>query len=102
MTFEWEKFHLAMHTLAGAGSIQRRLADAYTLHLMHVVPAELPAEVRPLFERLRAELTGGALEANTDDIRVHVRRLTDDQAAEAVERILVIHDAVARSGATFA
>ncbi|MEJ2346170.1 MAG: hypothetical protein P8076_01810 [Gammaproteobacteria bacterium] len=102
MTFEWEKFHLAMHTLAGAGSIQRRLADAYTLHLMHVAPAELPAEVRPLFEHLRAELTGGSLEANSGDICDRVRRLSDDQASEAVDRILVIHDAVARSGATFA
>lgn len=102
MTFEWEKFHLAMHTLAGGGSIQRRLAEAYTLHLMHVSPAELPAEVQPLFERLRAEMTGGNLEANTDDIRSLVRRMTDDQAAESVDRILVIHDAVARSGATFA
>ena len=97
MTYAWEKLHLAMHTLAGGGSIKERLWDAYSLHLLHVNPDELPEDVRPVLRQLREEFGGDDVEAAERAIR----KLSEDQALARIDAILAIHDAVARSEGSF-
>lgn len=101
MTYEWEQLRLATHSLAGPGSIQQRLAEAYTLHLMHLAPESLPDEARAVFSELRHALTRDGHADNADAIQAVVRSMSDDQASTEIERILALHDALARDGAGF-
>ncbi len=97
MTYAWEKLHLAMHSLAAAGSLKARLRDAYGFHLLHLEVDELPEDVRPVFRQLRDDLGGGDLEAAQRIISA----LSEEQAQAQVDAILVIHDAVARREGNF-
>jgi hypothetical protein len=96
MTYAWEKFHLAMHSLAGPGSIQERLADAYSLHLSHIDPDELPEEIQGIFKQMRHDLASGR-----GGVEAAVGRLSEEETLKYVEIILSMHDTVARQGGTF-
>ena len=56
IAYAWEKFHLAVLTLAGSqGTVQERLADAFAGQLMRLNVNDLPEELRGDFEEM--ELT---------------------------------------------
>jgi len=97
MTYTWEKLHLAVHTLAGGGSIQGRLADACNFQPLHLDPDELPEDVRPVLRQRRHEFGGDDVEAAGRAIS----KLTEEQLLARVDAILAIHDAVARREGTF-
>jgi len=101
MTYAWEKFHLAIRTLAGPGTISQRMAEAFTLHLLHVEPGELPEEVRPLFLTLRDRLTRVAPVGDQSLAEAAVATLSEQEALECIDQLMVMIDAVARREGNF-
>lgn len=52
-----KKLYEAVWTLTGEGSRKQKLADAYEWHIMALAPDQIPAKIKPQFERLVTALT---------------------------------------------
>jgi hypothetical protein len=90
-------FFTAARTLAcHTGSLQERLADAYADHLLTVTMSDLPPELQPSFRELEERLNRGPeADADSDDdedpFQVAARALTDADARELIDTILLLY-----------
>ncbi len=89
MSFAWEKFDAAVHTLAGPDTERDRLYEAYTQNFMQLRPKELPAEIRTHFSKLTARLSGDA--KDTEKIRDLISSAKDAEIRWMINLILQMH-----------
>ena len=78
---------LALHT----GSLQERLVDAYADHLLAITLHDLPDDLQPLFGELEERLNRGVGEDDDDPFRAAAAALSDTDARQMIERILVLY-----------
>jgi len=95
MSYAWEKFNLAGHTLKGIGSPKDRLVGAFDT-IMLLRPEEVPEEKQNDFNRLFEELTRIRSEANTSPVQATVNSMDDAEVERSSERISSMHAAIKR------
>jgi len=95
--YVWEKFHLAVLTLAGGhGTVQERLADAFAGQLMRLNVNDLPEELRGDFEEVERLLTSGEPVGDEGSVDASARSLIDNEATRLAEQIVGLYDAVTK------
>ena len=78
---------LALHS----GTLQERLVDAYADHLLAITLHDLPEELQPIFGELEERLNRGIGEDDDDPFRAAAAALSDAEARQLIERILVLY-----------
>lgn len=96
MSYAWEKFHLAMHCLAGAGSQRERLVGAYVYNLIHLKAEDLPSDIQDEFRKLGRDISRQAATGNEGTVQATVDALGDEEVDRMVKSILSMHDTVTR------
>ncbi len=96
MSYAWEKFHGAMHALAGRGSQKERLVSAFVDNISNVVPEEIPKERREEFSRFIEDMTRVEPWENEGTVEATVNRMDERQVERMIEYIFNIHDTITR------
>ncbi|MCF8104862.1 MAG: hypothetical protein K9K64_05225 [Desulfohalobiaceae bacterium] len=90
-----EKFSQAIETMATSPKpIQDRIADAYLNHIDYVNPEDVPEEVRYQFHVVNEKMTKVDPVGNEGSVVASARQLTDNEAVELANKIVLIADAV--------
>lgn len=94
ISYGWEKFRAALEGMAAnPGSLQQRIGDAYVYSLIRIRSDEdLPVELRPSFEELKARLTRENAVGDEGDVAATVAKMSDAEAEELAHTIVRIHD----------
>ena len=95
MSYAWEKFHGAMYMIANTGTVQKRLADAYSCHLSHLRPDQVPESIREEFGRLRAALTPAQPEQGEEPAAAAAQAMTEAKAYEHLMLIIRMYNKLA-------
>jgi len=93
LTHVTTRFFAASRALAWhSGSLQERLADAFADHLLQVIADDLPPELREVFRDLEHRMNAVEADGDEDDpFQAAARRLTDAEAQELIEHIVVLY-----------
>jgi hypothetical protein len=96
MSYRKEIFDLAIHALAGLGTIQERLTDAFNQHLALLKPEELPLSAQDKFNTLHRALTKEKLDLLDDaaSVKETLRLMPDQEVLFFIEEIFRIYDFV--------
>jgi len=90
-------FQAATLSLARAGSIKDRLAEAFRNHLAYVDEDELPGELRDEFRTVTHLLTREPpLLRGEDSCRATVRKMSSEEAAEIASAVVCMFGAISR------
>jgi hypothetical protein len=95
MSTTWEQLEGAALSLARAGSIKDRLADAYRKHLAQVNEEELPDTLRPAFRSCHDALTRERPQPGEDAVRATVRKMSSTEADQLAESVVRLYGALA-------
>jgi hypothetical protein len=90
-----EKFHSAVLSLAGEGSIQERLENAYVFSIIHLRrDNDIPEELHDDFEEIVALMTA----SNAAEGRVHaaVNAMDEIERSSVVGKIIGLYDSLCR------
>jgi hypothetical protein len=96
MSYAWEKFHLAIDCLAGAGSQRERLVGAYVSNLIRLNAEDLPIEIQDEFRKLQRDITRQDATGSEGTVQATVNTMDDGEVASMVKNILSMHDTVTR------
>ena len=95
MSTTLEKFQGAALSLTRLGSIKDRLTEAYRNHLALVDEDELPTDLREEFRAFGRTLTRERpLLRGEDAFRATVRKMSNEEAAEAASRVVRMFAAI--------
>lgn len=78
---------LALHT----GTLQERLVDAYADHLLAITLHDLPEQLQPIFAEVEERLNAGVGEDDDDPFHAAAAALSNTEAQQLIERILVLY-----------
>jgi len=93
--YGWEKFHGAVHSLAGHGTLHERLENAYTFHIINLdCDQHIPEPVQERFNGLKAMMTSA--DVLDGRVRATVQAMDDGELSRAVEMIIGIYDDICR------
>ena len=93
MSYGWEKLHLAVHSLAGLGSMDERLANAVSYNLIHITPEnDLPEEIQEDFREFMSHITSVPQVGDEGSIRATINTFDEAQMTMAVEKIISFYD----------
>lgn len=90
MPTNWERFRAAVSTLAGAGTLKQRLADAFEMHLGEVYPEELPRDVRNHFSDLSASMRSSPRNGARSPVLASVLKMSEPEAVRHAQMIVTI------------
>lgn len=91
-------FEAATVSLTRSAPIKDRLADAYLNYLIYVHEENLPADICEEFRALSDTLTRVSPQLRGDDaLRATVRKMSNNDAAEAASAVVRIFGAVSRA-----
>ena len=96
MSTTFEQLEGAALSLARAGSIKDRLADAYRNHLAQVDLEELPDTLRAQFHACHEALTRERPQPGEDAVRATVRKMSSTQADEVAASVVRLYGALVR------
>ena len=96
MSYAWEKFHMAMHSLAGPGSQRERLVNAYVYNIIHVKPEEVPAEIQDELRQFEHDITRVEAKGGEGSVQATVSAMDDSEVNRMIERIISMHDTITR------
>ncbi|MDB5841822.1 MAG: hypothetical protein JWQ23_3774 [Herminiimonas sp.] len=96
MSYAWESFNLAMHTLASRESQRDRLLRAYKLNLMQLDQKDVPKEIRDEFSQLTRNIGRFPVQEGECIIKRTVESLEDNEIELMIDSIIRMYDAVAR------
>ena len=95
--YMWEKFMAAVLGMAESpGSIQHRIADAYSSQLMRLEPDRFVGEPnwRWRFEDISRELTSGTPVGDEGTIQASVASMSDEEATKIAREIVSLYDEI--------
>jgi len=93
--YGWEKFHGAINSLAGHGTLQERLENAYTFNIIHLdCEQHIPEPVQESFNELKTMMTSA--DVLDGRVRASVQAMDDGELSRAVEMIIGIYDKICR------
>ena len=96
MSYTWEKFHAAIETLTGPGTIKERLGDAFLYSLLMLKPEDLPEHLQSDFQQLCDDLSRVQASGDEGNIKATVKVMSDDEASTHVKKIVSMYDKIAR------
>jgi len=96
MSTTWEQLEGAALSLARAGSIKDRLADAFRSHLAEVNADELPESLRQQFRVCHDALIRERPQPGEDAVRATVRKLSGSEADELAAFVVRLYGAYVR------
>ncbi|WLS77195.1 hypothetical protein Q3V30_11905 [Erwinia pyri] len=97
LSYGWEKFHSAVLTLTGEGTVKERLANAYIFSLLHITPNEdLPNVLQADFEKLVQQVTHVAPAAQEGAVEATVNQLGEVELLLITEKIVGMYDDLCR------
>jgi hypothetical protein len=96
MSSTWEHFLAATATLAAAGPIKHRLAEAYTAHLSRLEQEDLPKEIREEFSSVTSCLSCVRPMRGETCVQATVRKMSDVEAGCIAKRIVDMLGVMAR------
>lgn len=97
MVFAWERFHLALMSLVGEGTLKKRLGDAFVHCLLEIKPEnDLPREVWQAFAALQSALTVKSTIPDERNVRASIATMSEDQALDCARQIVTLYDQIAR------
>ncbi len=85
-----DKFFAAVRTLAGNGSIKKRLVAAYDCHLAHLPVEELPEDIQPRFESLRRTMLSVKPLGGESAVQATVRKMSTADANRCAHHIVTM------------
>lgn len=93
--YGWEKFHGAVHTLAGEGPIAERLENAYLYNIIHLKKNnDIPDELHKEFDELVAIMTDADVPEGRVNAAVHA--MDEITRRTAIEKIISLYDSLCR------
>lgn len=93
--YAWEKFHSAVLSLAGEGSIQQRLENAYVFNIINLRrDNDIPEELHEEFEEIVALMT--ASDAAEGRVNAAVNAMDEIVRSSLVEKIISLYDSLCR------
>lgn len=95
MSYAHEKLHTCISHLVGSGTVQQRLAEAFSHNLAVLQVSQLPKDLRPEFASIQDAVTRVPQVAEEGTINATVYQLSDDQASEICKRIFALYAAIA-------
>lgn len=93
--YGWEKFHGAVHSLAGESTIQERLENAYVFHIIHLrKDNDIPIELHDKFDEVVFLMTN----ADAPEGRVNAAVIAMDEMTRSrvTENIISLYDSLCR------
>jgi len=99
MSATWEQLEGAALSLARAGSIKDRLADAFRNHLAQVNAEELPETLRAQLRACTEALTRERPLQGEDAVRATVRKMSSHEADEIACSLVRLYGEFARESA---
>jgi len=96
MSYAWEKFHMAIHSLAGPGLQRERLVSAYVYNLIHVKPEDVPADIRDKLRQFQHDITRVEAKGGEGLVQATVNSMDDTEVNRMIKRIISMHDAITR------
>jgi hypothetical protein len=96
MSTTWEQLEGAALSLARAGSIKDRLAEAFRSHLAEVNADELPESLRQQFRVCHDTLIRERPQPGEDAVRATVRKLSGSEADELASFVVRLYGAYVR------
>jgi hypothetical protein len=96
MSSAWEHFFAAAATLASAGPIKHRLAEAYRTQLAGIEEDDLPKEIREEFSSLSSCMSCVRPLRGESAVEATVRKMSDQEAGGIATRIINMLAVVAR------
>lgn len=97
MSYTWEKFHGAIHSLAGEGTQKERLYSAYMNNLMRLeIRDEIPLEIMNSFITLKKTLTSIEPKGDDGSIKASIDNMEDCKVKEMINLIISMHDKIVR------
>ncbi len=97
--YGWEKLHLAVHSLCGAGSQKDRLTCAIvvlSILCTHSNQEHLPKDIQAEFETLYKKMTSVKAIGNEGSIVATINTLDEIEVSGAVKEIIGLYDSVCR------
>ena len=98
----WGMFHAATLELAKSTPIKQRLVCAFSKHLRHVEPGQLPVPLRCEFHDLMRGLEAVSPMPGESPVQATVRKMSVEDADLFATRIVVLFGEVARASAAAA
>lgn len=93
--YGWEKFHAAVHSLAGEGTIKERLENAYTFNIIHLrCDNDIPEELHGEFNELVAMMT--SVDDQNGSVHATVYAMDELERSRVIEKIIGIYDSICR------
>lgn len=97
MSYTWEKFHGAIHSLAGEGTQRERLSCAYVNNLIRLeIRDEIPLEIKASFITLKKALTSSEPKGDEGSVKASVNNMEERKVKEMIDSIISMHDKVVR------
>ena len=91
--YTWEKFYLALLTLAtGSSSLHSRLVDAYTSSLIRLTPEDLPVDMRDEFVQLCHRLTSEQPVGSEGSVWATVEKMDEIEVKRIAEQIVSLYE----------
>lgn len=97
LSYGWQKFHMAVLTLAGPGTQRERLINAYAYHLLQIDGDSLPYDIQARFEKLGDDITREQAQQGEGTVAASVNKMSDQELQAMVEEIIALYDIVARN-----
>ena len=94
MSYAWEKFHSAIHSLAGSGSQKDRLASAYIYNLARLEPKDLPEEIQDDFREFVTEIT--KIEGPDGSVKATISKMDELEISRMIDKLISMHDTITR------
>jgi len=83
----WDDFHAAMRILVGTGPVKQRLIDAYSRHLAHLRPQDLPDTLADRFASLQAAMHESRPTCGLSSPEASVRKMSERDAGQQAAAI---------------
>ncbi|MBJ9886425.1 MULTISPECIES: hypothetical protein [Citrobacter] len=97
LSYAWEKFHIAVLTLAGTGSTKERLSNAYIFSIGHIKTSEdIPADLREKFENLCDTLTSVDPTGQEGKVQATIAQMDELEISKVTEDIISFYDTLCR------
>ncbi|MDO6406242.1 hypothetical protein [Pantoea phytobeneficialis] len=93
--YGWEKFHGAVHSLSGEGTILERLENAYVFHIIHLRKEnDIPIELHEQFDEVVSLMTNA--DAPEGRVNAAVRAMDQMTRSRVIENIISLYDSLCR------
>lgn len=96
MSYAWEKFHMAIHSLVRPGSQRERLVNAYVYNIIHVEPEQVPAEIQDELREFEENITGVEAKGDEGSVQATVNAMDEAEVDRMIRRIISMYDTITR------